>query len=66
MTEEEAKDQLLCNLWKQIEESLDSNAQIIKREAFFKKTGDAITGTLHVVAQEDIGYRLNLDHGTTQ
>ncbi len=66
LTEEEAKDQLLCNLWKQIEESLDSNAQIIKREAFFKKTGDAITGTLHVVAQEDIGYRLNLDHGTTQ
>ena len=66
LTEEEAKDQLLCNLWKQIEESLDSNAQIIKREAFFKKNGNAITGTLHVVAQEDIGYRLNLDQGTTQ
>ena len=66
LTEEEAKDQLLCNLWKQIEESLDPNAQIIKREAFFKKTGNAITGTLHVVAQEDIGYRLNLDQGTTQ
>ena len=66
LSEEDAKDRLLCELWEQIEGSLGVEAQILKREAFFKKTGDAITGTLHVIAEEDIGYRLDLDQGASQ
>lgn len=66
LSEEEAKDQLLCQLWQQIEGSLGENAQILKREAFFKKTGDAITGKLYVIAEEDIGYQLDLDPDTSQ
>lgn len=66
LSEEDAEDQLLCQLWEQIESSLGADAQILKREAFFKKTGDAITGRLYVIAEEDIGYRLDLDQGASQ
>lgn len=63
LSEEEAKDELLSKLWEDISKSLSQDAIILKREAFFQKTGNAITGTLHVVAEEDIGYTVKVpDH----
>lgn len=58
LTEEEAQDKLLSKLWEDIRGSLSEDAVILKREAFFVKKGNAITGTLHVTAEEDIGYEV--------
>ncbi|WP_054741324.1 sporulation protein YqfD [Cellulosilyticum ruminicola] len=58
LTMEEAKDMLLSQLWKEVEESLSKNANVLKREVLFKETADGVTGTLHVVAEEEIGYKV--------
>ena len=36
--------------------SLGKEAKILKREAYFKQVGKEITGTLYVVAEEEISY----------
>ena len=56
LTKEEAEDQLLSKMWQEISLSLGEEAKILKREAYFKQVGEEITGTLYVVAEEDISY----------
>lgn len=58
LTMEEAKDMLLSQLWKEVEGSLSENANVLKREVLFKETADGVTGTLHVIAEEEIGYKV--------
>ncbi len=60
---QEAKDFLLTRLWQQVKQGLSEDAKILKREAFFKQTGDAITGVLYVYAEEDVGYQVELKFG---
>lgn len=56
LTKEEAEDILLSKLWKEVESHLDANAKVLKREAYFKESEGIITGTLYVIAEEEIGY----------
>ena len=56
LTKEQAEDKLLATMWKEMSQSLDQDAKVLKREAYFKQTEDKITGTLYVVAEEEIGY----------
>ena len=58
LTDEEAKDQLLSNMWHEISLSLGSEAKILKREAYFSQAEGRVTGTLYVVAEEEVGYPL--------
>lgn len=61
LTKEEAEDRLLSELWEEVTKSLSKEAQILKREAYFKQTGGHISGTLYVVAEEDISYPVGVD-----
>ena len=61
LTKEEAEDKLLSELWEQVSQSLSGEAQILKRDAYFKQTGGHISGTLYVVAEEDISYPIGID-----
>lgn len=56
LTKEEAEDQLLSELWKKVSSHLDTNAKVLKREAYFKEVEGTIKGTLYVIAEEEIGY----------
>lgn len=58
LTVEEAKDMLLSQLWKDLQASLSENANILKREVFFKETQEGVEGVLHVIAEEEIGYKV--------
>ena len=53
-----SNDLLLSQLWKEVEGSLSENANVLKREVLFKETADGVTGTLHVIAEEEIGYKV--------
>lgn len=59
LSKEEAEDKLLSDLWKEISSSLATEAKILKREAYFKESDGKITGTLYVIAEEEIGYPVN-------
>ena len=56
LTKEEVEDRLLSSMWKEVSLSLGKEAKILKREAYFKQVGEQITGTLYIVAEEDISY----------
>ncbi|MEE1072448.1 MAG: sporulation protein YqfD [Cellulosilyticum sp.] len=56
LTKEEAEDMLLAQIWGEMSKSLGKEAKILKREAYFKQVGKEITGTLYVVAEEEISY----------
>ena len=58
LTVEEAKDMLLSQLWEDLRGSLSDNANVLKREVFFKETQEGVTGVLHVMAEEEIGYKV--------
>ncbi|PHV71443.1 sporulation protein YqfD [Sporanaerobium hydrogeniformans] len=60
ITEEEAKDYLTVSLWEAISKQLSPNAEILKREIIFTKNGNAIHASFQVVAEEDIGYAIEL------
>lgn len=59
LSKEEAEDELLSILWKTISNSLGEEAKILTREAYFRQAEDKITGTLYVVAEEEISYPVN-------
>lgn len=61
LTKEEAEDQLLSELWEEVSKSLSDQAQILKREAYFKQTGGHISGTLYIVAEEEISYPVGVN-----
>lgn len=61
LTKEDAEDKLLSVLWDEVSKSLSKEAQILKREAYFKQTNSHISGTLYVVAEEDISYPVGVD-----
>lgn len=56
LTEEEAKDQLLSAMWQEISLSLDHQAKVLKREAYFNAVEGMVTGVLYVIADEEISY----------
>ena len=55
---DDAKDLLLSQLWQELSGSLSEDADILKREILYKESGETIEGTLHVVAEENIGYKV--------
>ncbi|WP_069998001.1 sporulation protein YqfD [Cellulosilyticum sp. I15G10I2] len=62
ITEQDAKDQLLARLWEDLSKNLSDTAIILKRDVFFSKTGNAISAILSVIAEEDIGYAVELQN----
>ncbi len=58
LTVEEAKDMLLSQLWEDLSGSLSEDANVLKREVFFKETQQGITGVLQIIAEEEIGYKV--------
>lgn len=61
LTKQEAEDRLLSKLWEEVSKSLSKEAQILKREAYFKQENGHISGTLYVVAEEEISYPVGVD-----
>ncbi|MBU3803425.1 MAG: sporulation protein YqfD [Candidatus Cellulosilyticum pullistercoris] len=61
LTKEEAEDRLLSELWNEVSESLSGEVRILKREAYFKQTDRHISGTLYVVAEEEISYPVGVE-----
>jgi len=61
LTKTEAEDRLLSELWEEVSKSLSKEAQILKREAYFKQTNGHISGTLCVVAEEEISYPVEVN-----
>ncbi|MBP3888244.1 MAG: sporulation protein YqfD [Cellulosilyticum sp.] len=61
LTEEEAKDRLLSDMWQEISLSLGSEAKILKREAYFSATEGMITGSLYVIAEEEVSYPVEIN-----
>jgi similar to stage IV sporulation protein len=59
-SEEGAKDSLLSTLWENLNGKLAEDAIVLKKDVFFKKTGNAIYATLNVIVEEDIGYPIAL------
>ena len=67
ISEEEAKEHLTVKLWDKISEQLAPDAIILKREIIFTKKGNAIQATFQVLAEEEIGYAVELpSEGETQ
>ena len=60
ISEQDAKDQLVASLWESLSKNLSDTAIILKRDVFFTKMGNAISATLNVIAEEDIGYAVEL------
>ena len=56
LTSEEAKDELLAQMWQEISLSLGDEAKILKREASFNEADGKMTGMLYVIAEEEISY----------
>lgn len=61
LTKEEAEDRLLSELWEEVSKSLSGEVKILKREAYFKQTEGHISGTLYVVAEEEISYPIEVE-----
>lgn len=62
ISEQDAQDKLLAALWENLSGSLADAAIILKKDVFFTQTGNAIHGTLNVMAEEDIGYVIQLQN----
>lgn len=60
LTKEEAEDKLLSTMWKEMSQSIGEDARILRREAYFSEANDSITGILYVVAEENIGYPIQV------
>ncbi|MDF2594547.1 MAG: sporulation protein YqfD [Clostridia bacterium] len=61
-SEEDAKDGLTSALWENLNKKLAQDAIVLKKDVFFKKTGNAIYATLNVIVEEDIGYPIALQN----
>ena len=61
LTEDEAKDILLSRLWQEVKGHLSEGATVLTREVYFKESEGVITGTLYIVAEESIGYEVELE-----
>ncbi len=66
LTKQEVEDELLASLWTEISSSMTNGAVVVKREAYFNATKDKVVGTLYVVAEEELGYPVDIDPTQSQ